>query len=90
MSHRLMIPFGDGQRAVGFLRLLKHPKSRVPDRNLLIWDVQFVRAPALQKGKLARPLEAVMFIAIALHRACLPCFLFRQNEATCQTFVAGS
>jgi hypothetical protein len=85
-----MIPFGDGQRAVGFLRFLKHPKSRVPDRNLLIWDFQFVRAPVLQKSKLPRPLEAVMFIAKALHGACLTCFLFRRNDATCQTFVASS
>ena len=87
MSHRLTIPFGYVQRAVDFLPFLKHPKSRVPDRNLLIWDVQFVWAPALQEGKLPRPLEAVMFIAKALYGACLPCFLFHRNDATCQTFV---
>jgi hypothetical protein len=72
-------PFGDEQRAVDFLPFLKHPKSRVPDRNLLIWDVQFVWAPALQEGKLPRPLEAVMFIAKALYGACLPCFLFTET-----------
>jgi hypothetical protein len=80
-------PFGDEQRAVDFLPFLKHPKSRVLDRNLLIWDVQFVWAPALQEGQLPRPLEAVMFIAKALYGACLPCFLFHRNDATCQTFV---
>ena len=38
-------PFGHGERAVDFLRSLKHPKSRHPDRNFQLdpWQEEIVR-----------------------------------------------
>ncbi len=38
-------PFGYGQRAVDFLRSLKHPKSRLPDRSFRLdpWQEEIVR-----------------------------------------------
>ena len=38
-------PFGYGERAMVFLKLLKHPKSRAPDRALTIdpWQDRIVR-----------------------------------------------
>lgn len=38
-------PFGYGERAVEFLRFLKHPKSRAPDRSLTLdpWQERIVR-----------------------------------------------
>lgn len=38
-------PFGYGQRAVDFLRMLKHPKSRLPDRAFQLdpWQERIVR-----------------------------------------------
>ena len=59
-------PFGYGERAMVFLKLLKHPKSRAPDRALIIdpWQDRIVRRIYGPCGENGRRITRVVYLQV--------------------------